>query len=41
VGLFALVPLVPLIGHILWIAGILLILVGEAIGREDAGSAAA
>jgi hypothetical protein len=38
---FALVPLVPLIGHILWIAGILLILVGEAIGREDAGSAAA
>ena len=39
--LFDLVPLVPLIGHILWIAGILLILAGEAIGTKRDGSAAA
>jgi|ERR1035437_6858274 hypothetical protein len=38
---FALFPLVPLIGHVLWIAGILLILAGEAFGRERAGSEAA
>jgi hypothetical protein len=38
---FALFPLVPLVGHVLWIAGILLILAGEALGRGRAGSAAA
>jgi hypothetical protein len=37
---FALFPLVPLVGHILWIVGILLILAGEAIGRKKAGSTA-
>jgi len=38
---FALFPLVPLVGHVMWIAGILLILAGEALGRGRAGSAAA
>jgi hypothetical protein len=33
--LFAVVPLVPLIGHFLWIAGILLILAGEAMRRPE------
>ncbi|MGO9775366.1 MAG: hypothetical protein ACLQGT_05685 [Terracidiphilus sp.] len=33
--LFALVPLVPLIGHFLWIAGILLILAGETVRRTE------
>jgi hypothetical protein len=31
---FALVPMVPLIGHVLWIAGILMMLAGEAFGHE-------
>jgi hypothetical protein len=39
--LFALYPLVPLTGHVLWIAGILLILAGEAFGRDKADSAGA
>lgn len=39
--LFALYPLVPLVGHFLWIAGILLILAGEVFGREKTGSTAA
>jgi hypothetical protein len=34
--LFVLYPLVPLIGHVLWIAGILLILAGEAFGCDRA-----
>jgi hypothetical protein len=38
---FALYPLVPLVGHFLWIAGILLILAGEVLGREKPDSAAA
>jgi hypothetical protein len=33
--LFAIIPLVPLIGHVLWIAGILLILAGEAMRRSE------
>ena len=33
---FAILPLVPLVGHVLWIAGILLILAGEAFGVERA-----
>ena len=33
--LFAIIPLVPLIGHVLWIAGILLILAGEAVRRAE------
>jgi hypothetical protein len=33
--LFAIIPLVPLIGHVLWIAGILLILAGEAMRRAE------
>jgi hypothetical protein len=33
--LFAIIPLVPLIGHVLWIAGILLILAGEAMKRAE------
>lgn len=37
---FYLHPLVPLIGNVLWVAGILLILAGEAFGRERAGSEA-
>jgi len=37
---FAVYPLVPLVGHFLWIAGILLILAGEAFMREKADSAA-
>ena len=32
---FVLYPLVPLVGHFLWIAGILLILVGEVLGRSE------
>jgi zinc transporter ZupT len=31
---FVLYPLVPLIGHVLWIAGILMILAGEVMGRK-------
>ena len=31
---FALVPLIPLIGHVLWIAGILMMLAGEVFGHE-------
>jgi hypothetical protein len=31
---FWLVPLVPLIGHVLWIAGILMMLADEAFGHE-------
>jgi hypothetical protein len=38
---FDLFPLVPLVGHFLWIAGILLILAGEAVRREEAGAAVA
>jgi hypothetical protein len=38
---FAIYPLVPLVGHFLWIAGILLILAGELFGREKADSASA
>jgi len=37
---FALFPLVPLVGHVLWVVGILLILAGEAVGRQKAGSTA-
>ncbi len=37
---FDLYPLVPLVGHVLWVAGILLILAGEAIGRQEARSTA-
>ena len=33
--LFAIIPLVPLIGHVLWIAGILMILAGEAMRRPE------
>ncbi len=33
-------PLVPLVGHFLWAAGILLILAGEVFGRKKADSAA-
>ena len=32
---FALVPMVPLIGHVLWIVGALMILAGEVAGRES------
>ncbi len=32
---FYLAPLVPLIGHVLWIAGILMILAGDALGRRE------
>jgi uncharacterized membrane protein YraQ (UPF0718 family) len=32
---FYLVPLVPLIGHFLWIAGILMMLAGEVVGCES------
>jgi hypothetical protein len=39
--LFALYPLVPLIGHVLWIAGILLILAGEAFGGDRADATGA
>ncbi|MGA3346509.1 MAG: hypothetical protein ABSC76_16755 [Terracidiphilus sp.] len=39
--LFVLYPLVPLVGHFLWIVGILLILAGEVFGREKADSRAA
>jgi hypothetical protein len=38
---FALFPLVPLVGHVLWIAGILLILAGEMVKREKARPPAA
>lgn len=38
---FTLAQLVPMIGHVLWIAGILLILAGEATGRQKAASAVA
>ncbi len=33
---FALVPMVPLIGHVLWIVGALMILGGELVGHEKA-----
>jgi hypothetical protein len=33
--LFALVPLVPLVGHVLWITGILLILSGEVFKDKE------
>jgi hypothetical protein len=36
---FAIYPLVPLVGHVLWIAGILLILVGEIFDRKKTDSA--
>jgi hypothetical protein len=36
---FVLYPLVPLIGHVLWIAGILMILAGEVIGRKKSDAA--
>jgi hypothetical protein len=32
---FYLRPMVPLIGHVLWIAGLLLILAGEAVRRPE------
>ncbi|MGA3371594.1 MAG: hypothetical protein ABSC48_07520 [Terracidiphilus sp.] len=38
--LFALYPLVPMVGHFLWVAGILLILAGEATAWQKAGSIA-
>jgi hypothetical protein len=38
---FYLVPLVPLLGHVLWIAGILLLLVGEVFGPAKAEPAGA
>ena len=31
---FVLVPLVPLIGHVLWIVGVLMILAGEALAAK-------
>lgn len=37
---FYLHPLVPLVGHVLWIVGIVLILAGETVGRQKAGSTA-
>jgi hypothetical protein len=36
---FVLYPLAPLIGHVLWIAGILMILAGEVIGRKKSDAA--
>ena len=36
---FALAPLIPLIGHFMWIVGALMVLAGEAVGH-DAGPAA-
>jgi hypothetical protein len=38
---FAMYPLVPLVGHVMWIAGILLILAGEFFDRKKADSTAA
>jgi len=38
---FAKYPLVPLVGHFLWIGGILLILAGEVFSRREADPAAA
>ena len=38
---FAKYPLVPLVGHFLWIGGILLILGGEVFSRKETDSAAA
>jgi hypothetical protein len=35
---FALVPLVPLIGHVMWIVGALMILAGEVVRRGSAGA---
>jgi hypothetical protein len=35
---FHLYPMVPLIGHVLWILGILLILAGELMGHRKTGS---
>ena len=40
-GLLYLYPLVPLVGHFLWIAGILLILAGEVFGWEKVADSAA
>jgi hypothetical protein len=37
---FNLYPLVPLVGHFLWIGGILLILGGEVFSRKETDSAA-
>jgi hypothetical protein len=37
--LFSMIPLVPLIGHVLWIAGILMILGGELFERKAAEAA--
>lgn len=39
--LFALYPLVPLVGHVLWIAGILLVLAGEVVAGKRAETASA
>jgi len=38
---FAMYPLVPLVGHVMWIAGILMILAGEFFDRKKADSLAA
>lgn len=38
---FALYPLVPLVGHFLWVAGILLLLSGEIFARKQAEPTAA
>jgi hypothetical protein len=35
---FALLPMVPLIGHVLWIVGALMILSGEVVGRGAASA---
>ena len=35
---FAIAPLVPLIGHVLWIVGALMILAGEVFGRAPASA---
>jgi hypothetical protein len=35
---FALAPLVPLIGHVLWIVGILLIVAGDFVPRKSAAT---
>jgi hypothetical protein len=37
---FAMYPLVPLVGHVLWIAGVLLILAGELFDGKKADAAA-
>jgi hypothetical protein len=35
---FALMPLIPLVGHFLWIVGALMILAGEVVGRGPAAA---